>query len=138
MGATCDVSVARTDGVSVFRIRLGYGTAAALGIYGNTYKWDDVGRAVVKDRYITENKQEAALGHQGTMDVENLKRMIREEKAEKAKPKRKYNKLGIELPTEEEIAVKMAKDLHEGIEKTKKELARCGHRATLTPTSACA
>jgi len=112
------------DGVC-FRIRLGYGTAAALGIYGNTYKWDDLGRDIVRDRYLTVNKEEAALGHQGTMDVENLRRQIKEGKEEKSKPKRAYNKLGIDLPTEEEIAIKMAKDLRAGIENTQKELARC-------------
>ena len=35
-----------------------------------------------------------------------------------------YNRLGIKLPTDEEIAIKMAKELHAGIENTKKELAR--------------
>ena len=100
------------------RIRLGYGTASAIGIYGNTYKWDDLGREVVKSRYRTQNTDEMALGHQGTLDLPNLQKVL----AEKRKPKVEVRKGGV--MTDNEIAAKMALELRQGIENTKKELAR--------------
>ena len=69
MRATLTPHSALRGGLPGCRIRLGHGAAAGVGIYGNTYKWDDIGRDACKRTYMTVNK-EFCYGNTGKIPAE--------------------------------------------------------------------